>query len=190
MNEQLKQIAQNKEVAATSEQQKIFYEHWKQEAARATQAEKMANQQARDRMKGLTAPELRKIGAKQLAWGVGLYPLNIVWGLLGFGGGGVVGYGLATLAGSVGSGALAATLGLSAVAAPFIGVAGGVVAGAEFAGYVYDKFVTKYDKTLPKLDKIDKVAGGALSLFGVWTPPMVAGARNVFEGYNQMKSIQ
>lgn len=189
MNEQLKQISQNKETAAPNEQQKVFYEHWKQEAARAHQSEQVANQHARDRMKGLTAPELRKIGAKQLLWGWGLSFLNAVGGGLGFGSGMLAAGGLGSLAASAGSGALGIALGISAVATPFVLGAAGVVAGAEFAGYVYEKLAMKYDKDLPKLDSTDKILGGVFSFSGL-TPPMIAGARNIFEGYNQMKSIQ
>lgn len=184
MNEQLKQISQNKEAAAPNEQQKMFYEHWKQEAARANQAEKVANQHARDRMKGLTAPELRKIGAKQMLWGWGLSFMNSVGAVAGW------------LGGTLGAQAVGSALGMSATAAFLgsvgmgaVGVVGGAVAGAELVGYIYDKYVSKFDNTLPKLEKEDKLLGGIFAMAG-WTPPMVAGARNVFEGYNQMKSIQ
>ncbi|MBP9814353.1 hypothetical protein KBC80_04170 [Candidatus Woesebacteria bacterium] len=184
MNEQLKQIAHNNEAAAPNEQQKVFYEHWKQEAARATQAEKVANQQARDRMKGLTAPELRKIGAKQLLWGWGLSFINGVGAFVGWAGGGLGGHAIGTALGMSAIGAGAMSMGLGVV-----GVVGGAVAGSELVGYIYDKLANKFDNTLPKLEKEDKLLGGIFAMAG-WTPPMVAGARNVFEGYNQMRSIQ
>lgn len=189
MTEQLKQIAQGKEAKEPNEQQKVFYERWQQETSKAQHAEQVANQHARDRLKGLSAPELRRLGAKQLLWGAGLAPLNMIGFGIGAGGGLLAGAGLGSLAASAGSGALAIALGISAVAAPFVLGAGGVVAGAELAGYIYDKVATKYDKSLPKLDTTDKVLGGVFSFSGA-TPPMIAGARNVFEGYNQMKVIQ
>lgn len=184
MNEQLKQISQNKEAAAPNEQQKVFYEHWKQEAARANQAEKVANQHARDRMKGLTAPELRKIGAKQLLWGWGLSFINGIGMFGGWVGGIVGGQAIGTAIGLSATGAFLGSVGLGVA-----GIVGGAVAGSEVVRVVYEKFARKMDTSLPALDKNDRIIGDVLSLSFV-TPPMVAGARNVFEGYNQMKSIQ
>lgn len=193
MSEKLQTIARGKEKKASPEQHQ-FYEAWQREAARAYEAEKAANQYARDRMKGLTAPELRKIGAKQVAWGLGLSVLNGVGGALGWLGGVGVTLGTGALAAHATAGTLIGTAlniaAIGSIAAPFVGAAVGVVAGAELAGYVYDKVVRKLDKQLPALDKTDKVVGGALALVGTWTPPMIAGIRNLFDGYNNMKSIQ
>lgn len=184
MGEQLQQIAKGKEQKASPEQRQ-FHDAWQREAARAQQAEKQANQHARDRLKGLTAPELRKIGVKQLAWGVGLSFVNGIGGALGAIATGGVAYGIGTAIGWTSAVALGAAMGPA-----ILGAVGGVVAGSEFVGYVYDKYIRKFDTTLPLLDKTDKLIGGALALTGPWTPPMIAGVRNIFDGYNNMKSIQ
>lgn len=183
MTEQLQKIAQGKEQSVSPEQRQ-FHEAWQREAARATQAEKIANQQARDRLKGLTAPELRKIGAKQLLWGMGLNFINVTGEFVG-----IVG-------GVLGAGAAVASLGASELAVMAVGVAGGgvggvlgAVAGAEIVRFIYEKLARKVDKSLPKLDSNDRLLGDIFAV-STWNPPMVAGVRNIFEGYNQMKSIQ
>lgn len=174
-------------------EQKQFHDRYQVEMKRAYEAEKAANQHARDRMKGLTAPELRKLGIKQLVWGWGLSALNAIgvgFGWLG-GVGVVAGMGALTQAAAAGT-TLASALGIATVAslaAVPIGVVGGAVAGAELARFVYDKFARKYDTSLPQLDKADRILGDVFAISG-WTPPMVAGVRNIFEGYNNMKSIQ
>lgn len=183
--------AVSKEVKQNPEQ-KQFYDRWQKETAQAYQSEKIANQQARDRLKGLTAPELRRIGAKQALWGFGLSPLNAICGFLGVGSGFGIGMGLGSLASSAGSGALGIALGISAVSMPFVLGAAGVVAGAELARYIYEKVARKMDTNLPKVEKSDRIIGDIAPFVfsSVGNAPLVAGARNIFEGYNQMKSIQ
>lgn len=177
--------AVSKEVKQNPEQ-KQFYDRWQKETAQAYQSEKIANQQARDRLKGLTASELRKVGAKQLLWGWGLSFIN------------VCSAGIGGVGGFFGTAAAIAAVAGSASVAPFIGGAvigtaglvGGAVLGAEIVRSIYEKVVRKFDNSLPTLDKNDRALGDALSVVAGWNPPMVAGARNIFEGYNQMKSIQ
>lgn len=186
------QSRQMKESPATPEQ-KQFHDRYQVEMKRAHEAEKAANQHARDRLKGLTAPELRKIGAKQLLWGLGLSSLNYIGMGIGWLGGVATVFGVGGLAANAAAGtAIASALGIAAIgsiAAVPIGILGGAVAGAELSRHIYNKFARKYDTSLPTLDKTDRIIGDIFSVSG-WTPPMVAGVRNIFDGYNQMKSIQ
>lgn len=192
----LKQVAEapiTKE-AGMSAEQKQFYDRYQTELKRAKDDEQAANQHARDRLKGLSAPELRRAGLKQVLWG---------WGLSVMDG---IGAGLATMSTyALGAGALALGAGALAISTPAIAtaltVAGGValaasipmalvgsIGGAELAGIVYNKFIRPRDKdlrALPQLDKTDWVLGGIL-----FTPPFIAGLRNIFEGFNRMDSQQ
>lgn len=194
MTEQLQTIARGKEQSVSPEQQQ-FHEAWQREAARATQAEKLANQQARDNLKNLNAVELRNIGFKQVLWGTGLSILNGIGAGIGALGGFGVWTGTSWLAvsaasaGSVFAGALGVASVVSIGAIP-LGLFGGAVAGAEVTRYVYNKFVRKVDTSLPKLDKTDRVAGDLFALSGFGNAPLVAGVRNIFEGFSQMKALQ
>ncbi len=185
------QMRRVKETPATPEQ-KQFHNRYQAEMNRAYEAEKAANQHARDRMKGLTAPELRKVGAKQLIWGWGLSIFNAIGAGFGWLGGVGVVAGMGALTQAAAGTAIASAMGIATVgsilAVP-IGVVGGAVAGAELARFVYHKFARKFDTSLPRLDKTDRILGDLFAVSG-WTPPMVAGVRNIFEGYNSMKSIQ
>lgn len=178
-----KQNAQEKRVGP---EQQRFFDRYQRELSVAHTAEREANRAARDRLKALSAPELRKIGAKQLAWGWGLSFINAVGGGLGALVGGLSAYGIGS---AVGLGAAATVVGVWGAAG--VGLIGGAVAGAELVHYVYHRFIRKYDSSLPKLDKTDRILGDILApLTMSWTSPMVAGVRNIFDGYNNMKSIQ
>lgn len=185
MNEQIREAAA--EYRAPSENQKEFLNRYNTELNRAAQAEKVANQQARDRLKGLSAAELRKIGAKQLLWGWGLSFINVAGVVIGGVG---LGFGTAAVATTLGASALVA--GAAAFTVGAVGYIGGAIAGSELVRSIYEKFSRKTDKSLPQLDKDDRLLGNALSVVtgGTWNPAMVAGVRNIFEGYNNMKSIQ
>jgi hypothetical protein len=172
-----------KEVRISPEQQQ-FFNRYQQEAKKANDAERSANQHARDRMQQLDAPTLRKIGAKQLVWGFGLSFINGVGMAVGAVGGA---WGVGTLVAAVGASAFAVFN--SAWIAGGVGLVGGAVAGAELVRVVYEKFARKLDTSLPKLDQTDRILGDVFAVSG-WTPPMIAGVRNIFDGYNNMKSIQ
>lgn len=169
-----------------SPEQAQFYNRYQAELTRAQMSERQANREARNKMMGLTAPELRKIGTKQVLWGFGLSFLDAVGGGLGILTGGLGAYGISSL---LGLGAVVTSIGV--VGAAGIGYVGGAVAGAELVRHIYERYARKIDTSLPPLDHSDRVLGNVLApLTLTWTAPMVAGVRNIFDGYNNMKSIQ
>ena len=127
MSEQVSQVTKKDVEKITNENKQAFYSQWQKEAHRAQQAEKVANQHARDRLQGLSAPELKRAGAKQILYGWGL---SIVHGIgvgLGYLGGVGVALGTSALIGASAP-AWAAGIGIAAIGG---GLLGGWIGGVR-----------------------------------------------------------
>lgn len=181
----------NPEGGKQKEAQERFYEQWWHWLTESSTEEKRANKEARVKLRELSAPELKRIGAKQTLYGAALGSLHWVGYQLGAIGGFVGGAAVGGVAGAVTGLVSTAELGPAAIAGAaigstvglFVGALGGYQLGVEAAGVVYNKFIRKLDVTLPPLEKVDWLVGQ----LPPFNPPFIAGVRNLIDGFIGMK---
>lgn len=191
MVENTGESVQHTESVAKENPQQRFYERFWHWLTDASDAERRANEEARAKLRELSAPELKRIGAKQTVYGVALSSLHWVGYQLGAIGGLAAGGVIGGVGGAIGAAIGSVELGPAAI---FGAAAGGVVGtvvgslagyqlGVEAAGIVYNKFIRKLDVTLPPLEKVDWLVGQ----LPPFNPPFIAGVRNLIDGFLGMK---
>lgn len=180
------------EKAEKKDRAERFYERWWREYVVTSDAEKKVNEEARLKMRELSAPELTRIGFKQVLYGYALTAIHGVGsalgGALGFVTGGLVG----GAAGGVGAALAAAEIPPAAIGIGILGAGIGAVTGSlvgwqlgvEAAGLAYNKYIRKLDRDLPPLETVDWVVGQVPG----FNPPIISGIRNIIDGFFGLKN--